>query len=101
MSGNTLFAHLDFPKYEFHEYPKWVKTPAGAEVIVHTAAEQAEVTGVAAAEVRSEVADDADTAVEAAVETAETPDADAADSAPDGATDEPEAKTARRKRARD
>ena len=33
--------------YEYREYPKWIKTPEGYEVIVKNAEEEAEIKEVA------------------------------------------------------
>ena len=39
------FSHLTFPPYQFREYPKWVKPPTGARVLVHDAEEEALAMG--------------------------------------------------------
>lgn len=42
MSGP--FSHLTFGDYEFREYPKWVKTHDGKEMIVGSRSEEEQVT---------------------------------------------------------
>ena len=36
---------IDFPPYEYHEYPKMVKSTAGTRVKVHSAEEEMKVAG--------------------------------------------------------
>ena len=38
--AKTVFDMMTFPPYAYQEYPKWVLDASGAEVLVHTEAEE-------------------------------------------------------------
>lgn len=50
----TVYDHMEFPKYEYREYPKHVQNKDGKTVVVNTEAEEAEITSGAEEIVRED-----------------------------------------------
>ncbi len=50
----TQYDNMEFPDYEFREYPKWVRPEGGDAVLVQSADEEAELMDTGEAPVREE-----------------------------------------------
>ncbi|CAB4142319.1 hypothetical protein UFOVP1414_69 [uncultured Caudovirales phage] len=46
-AGSVIFAHMQFPEYQFREFPKWVTASNGERVLVQNAEEEESVCEVA------------------------------------------------------